>query len=458
MAPRRLVFNAFTMNAVAHVFQGMWAHPDSNQLDYCRIDVWVELARLLERARFDAVFFADVLGTHDAYGGSDDVAIRHALQIPSGDPAVLVPAMAHATSELGFAFTSSILSDHPFTFARRMSTLDHLSGGRVGWNVVTSALAGTARNYGLDGLPSHEQRYAWAEEYLEVVYRLWEDSWEDGAVLRDRARGVYADPARVHAIEHVGERYRVAGPHLAEPSPQRTPVLFQAGSSRAGRAFAARHAEAVFIHAFDPGGAARNIEDVRAQALAAGRRADDVLFIQAITFVLGSTEEEARRRDAELDQWVSDEGMAAHLSGIIGVDLSGVDLEAPIGEAERIDGVQGTLRALAENTSDRSLTFGELVKLQASTRVVGAPEQIADELERWAAAGVNGFNVSSVITPGTLEDFVEHAVPVLQERGLMQREYARGTLREKLFPGRGPRLRAPHPAATRPRAPALRGG
>src|SRR5581483_2403706 len=164
----------------------------------------------------------------------------------------------------------------------------------------------------------------------------------------------------------------------------------------------------VFIHAFDPGGAARNIEDVRAQAVAAGRRPDDVLFIQAITFVLGSTEDEARRRDAELDEWISEEGMAAHLSGIIGVDLSGVDLAAPIGDAERIEGVQGTLRALAENASDRSLTFGELVKLQASTRVVGAPEQIADELERWAAAGVDGFNVSSVITPGTLEDFVEH--------------------------------------------------
>jgi FMN-dependent oxidoreductase (nitrilotriacetate monooxygenase family) len=449
VARRRLIFNAFTMNAVAHVFQGLWAHPQSNQLDYSKLEPWVELARLLERARFDAIFFADVLGTHDAYGGNHDIAVRHALQVPNGDPSVLVSALAYATEHLGFAFTSSIMSDHPFTFARRLSTLDHLTNGRVGWNIVTSALHGTARNYGLGGLPSHEERYAWAEEYLDVVYKLWEGSWDDDAVLRDRDRGVYADPALIHAIDHVGERYRIAGPHLAEPSPQRTPVLFQAGSSRIGRAFAARHAEAVFIHAFDPGGATRNIEEVRQLALDAGRRADDLLFIQAITFVLGSTEEEASRRDRELNEWLSDEGMAAHVSGIIGVDLSEIDLDRPISDAEQIEGVQGVVRALAENASDRSLTFGELVKLQGSTRVVGTPEQIADELERWADAGVDGFNVCSVITPGTLEDFVEHAVPVLQDRGLMQREYAQGTLREKLFEGRGARLLDRHPAALR---------
>jgi long-chain alkane monooxygenase len=443
---KELFYNAFTLNSVGSVFGGMWSQPRSRQTEYCDLDYWVELARLLEAGGMDALFFADVIGAHDTYGGNSDVAVKLGVEIPINDPVVLVSAMAHATQHLGFAFTSSVIQEHPFQFARRVSTLDHLTKGRIGWNIVTSASRSAARNFGMDRLPPHDARYRWAEEYMDVVYRLWEDSWEDGAVIADKRSGVYADPRKVHAIEFAGERYQVAGPHLAEPSPQRTPVLFQAGASSAGRAFAARHAEVVFIQAGDPSGAEAHINDVRARAVATGRAPDDVRFSQAITFVLGSTEREARRLASEYDEWRSDEADAALMSSFVAADLKGIDRDLPVGELGEVEGIQGVVKALAEGASDRSQTFGELLKTFTVTRVVGTPEQAADQVERWAEAGVDGFNVQGVISPGTWEDFIQHVCPVLRKRGLMRHEYASRTLRERLFPGRGARLGTSHPA------------
>ena len=246
---RRIHLNAFSMNCVSHIQHGLWVRDDTRQREYNRPEPWIELAQLLERGGFDALFLADVIGTYDLYGGGPEAAIADAVQIPANDPAPLIPAMAMATEHLGFAFTSSVLQVPPFTFARHASTLDHLTGGRVAWNIVTSYLPNAGENLGLGGLPPHDERYARAEEYLEVTYKLWEGSWEEDAVLRDTARGVYADPAKIHAIDHAGDYYEVKGPHLAEPSPQRTPLLFQAGSSERGREFAATHAECVFMFA-----------------------------------------------------------------------------------------------------------------------------------------------------------------------------------------------------------------
>ena len=253
---KRLLFNAFSMNCVSHIQHGMWTRDDTRQLEYTRLDPWVELARLLERGCFDALFLADVIGAYDTYRGGRDTAVVEAMQIPVNDPMLLIPAMAYATQHLGFAFTSSVLQTHPFAFARQISTLDHLSGGRVAWNIVTSYLPNAGRNLGYGQLPRHDERYERAEEYLEVCYKLWEGSWEDDAVLADRANRRYADPAKVHDIDHVGPFYDVVGPHLSEPSPQRTPLLFQAGASDRGRSFAARHAECVFMVASRRGGAA----------------------------------------------------------------------------------------------------------------------------------------------------------------------------------------------------------
>jgi long-chain alkane monooxygenase len=442
---RPLVLNAFLTNSISHIHHGMWRHPSSRQVDYTDLQLWIDLARTLERGCFDTVFFADTLGLFDEHSGGWRTSVAESLQIPSGDPVVLLSALAAATSNLGFVTTSSILHEHPFMFARRFSTLDHLTKGRIGWNIVTSTRRHEARNFGLEDMPPHAERYAWAEEYTQVVYALWEHSWEDGAVLRDRAGGRYTDASKVHAIRHSGARYRVHGPHMAEPSPQRTPVLFQAGSSETGRSFAARHAEGTFIGAHDPHSAAEVVRDIRRRAVDAGRHADDILFIQGLTFVVGSTEEEARRRSAETDEWLSDTGMLAHMSGTIGVDLGSIDLDRPIGDFVG-DRVQGVVRSLAESAPDKSKTFGELARWAWSQRIVGTPDQIADQLEQWSDAGVDGVNVIYVTLPGTYEEFVDHVVPVLQARGLAQRGYRPGTLREKLFPGRGPRLNDRHPA------------
>ena len=245
--PKRMLLNAFSMNCVSHIQQGLWVRDDTRQLEYTQIDPWVELAQILEKGCFDALFLADVVGVYDTYKGGPETSIIQGMQIPSNDPSLLVSAMAHATKNIGFAYTSSVYQAHPFTFARQMSTLDHLTKGRIAWNIVTTYLSNAGLNYGLGGLPPHDDRYDLADEYLEVTYKLWEGSWEDDAVLADTVRGIYADPSKIHQINHTGKHYHVAGPHLSEPSPQRTPLLFQAGSSTRGRSFAAKHAECIFI-------------------------------------------------------------------------------------------------------------------------------------------------------------------------------------------------------------------
>jgi FMN-dependent oxidoreductase (nitrilotriacetate monooxygenase family) len=445
---KRLRFNAFTMNCVSHIHHGQWVRPDTRQREYNRLDAWVELAQLLERGKFDAMFLADVVGTYDSYGGNRDVAVEEGLQIPVNDPSLLIPAMAYATENIGFAFTASVLQDHPFNFARRIATLDHLTEGRVGWNIVTSYLNNAARNLGYGSLPVHEDRYRRAEEYVQVIYKLLEGSWEDDAVIADIERGIYADPAKIHDIDHVGEFYDVVGPHLAEPSRQRTPLLFQAGASSHGRTFAARNAEAVFIAGRTPEGARVHIEEVRALAAQYGRRPGDILFFQGLSFIIGGTEEEARRNEREIDEVASERGYAAHMAGNLGTDPSVLDLDTPISELEGAVTVQGLLRGLVESAPDRSWTLGDLFRFTGDLRVVGTPEQIADELQQWADAGVDGINVMYYTTPGSFEEFIDGVTPVLQERGLQQREYRDGTLREKISDGAsGPLLSPRHPGA-----------
>jgi long-chain alkane monooxygenase len=432
--PKRLIFCAFTMNTVSHIYHGLWRHPETRQLEYTNLDTWVDLAKLLKRGKFDAIFLADVIGLYGDYRGGWDTYVREGLQIPSNDPSVLISALAHVTEHLGLAFTSSIVQEHPFNFARRVSTLDHLSKGRIGWDIVTNALANGSRNIGLDGLTEHDDRYNWAHEYLEVVYKLWEGSWKDDALLQDTVKGIHADPAKIHKIYHHGKRYKVEGPHLPSPSPQRTPVLAQAGSSKAGRDFAALHAEAQFLIAPHPRAAKSQITDVRARAMNYGRRAGDILFLQGLSFVVGSSEEEAKRKEAEIDEYLSIDGMLAHASGGIGVDLGDIPWNQPVGDVQ-VEGVRSILEAvLASVPNTRAATIADVARLLGkTTRITGTPEQIADCLEDWMAAGIDGVNVMYSTTPGSFVDFTEYLAPELQKRGLMQREYQPGTLRQKLF-------------------------
>ena len=246
---RKIRFNAFDMNCVAHQSPGMWRHPDDRSWDYNTLDYWVDLAKALEGGGFDGLFIADVLGTYDVYAGTDEAAIRQGAQIPVADPLLLVSAMAHATEHLGFGITAGTGFEHPYPFARRLSTLDHLTRGRIGWNVVTGYLPAAARNMGEVDQLEHDARYDHADEYLTVLYKLWEGSWERDAVRRDKEHGVFADPAKVHHIGHRGTHFNVPGIHLHEPSPQGSPVIYQAGASPRGVKFAAENAEAIFVGA-----------------------------------------------------------------------------------------------------------------------------------------------------------------------------------------------------------------
>ncbi|MFD0937093.1 NtaA/DmoA family FMN-dependent monooxygenase, partial [Methylobacterium trifolii] len=240
-ARRELRLNAFEMGAPGHTWAGLWRHPRDRSSAYNTLDYWVSLARTAERGLFDGVFLADVLGTYDVYGGNGDTALARAAQAPNLDPFLVVPAMAQATAHLGFGITANLTYEHPYAFTRRVTTLDHLTGGRVGWNVVTGYLESGARGMGLAGARAHDERYEAGEDFLAASYKLWEGSWEDGAAVRDRGHGLFTRPERVHRIVHDGPYYRVDGRSLSEPSPQRTPVLYQAGTSSRGRRFAGRH-------------------------------------------------------------------------------------------------------------------------------------------------------------------------------------------------------------------------
>ena len=446
MPEQPLHFAAFVMNTTGHIIQGTWRRPTARQADFNSLDHWVGLAKTLERGRFDAIFFADVVGLYAPYRGDERKYVETGLQVPSNDPSVLASAIAYATEHLGIAFTASILQEHPFNFARRISTLDHASKGRIAWNIVTNYLPNASRNFGLEGLTKHDERYAWADEYVDVTYKLWEGSWEEDALVQDRETGVHADYDKIHRINHEGPRYRVEGPHLVSPSPQRTPLLFQAGASEAGRTFAAKNAEAVFIQAPTVAAAARDTADIRARAVRHGRDPRDIKFFQGMHFVIGSTEEEARRKGEELDEWIDFDGQLSHMSGAVGIDFGHEDLDRPVGEL-RTEGVQSIVGWISDLVTDREPTLRDVAHYTAHNgRITGTPEQIADRLAEWRAAGIDGLNVVNAEIPGSYEEIVDHLLPVLRERGLAQREYAEGTLRQKLF-GRGDRLPATHPAA-----------
>lgn len=451
MSPRRIIMNAFHMNCLVHHSAGLWTHPEDQTHRYTDLEPWVELVQLLERGRFDALFLADVIGVYDVYRGNRDAAVRAGAQAPVNDPAVLVPALAHATRHLCFGFTSSVLQEHPFIFAKKLSTLDHLTKGRVAWNIVTSYLENTGRNLSLGRLPPHDERYDIAEEYLEVIYKLLEGSWEDGAVVRDRSTGQYADPSRVHDINHHGKYYEVPGAHLCEPSPQRTPVLYQAGASPRGQTFAGRHAECAFFLGPTPEVVGGYAQAVKARAIAEGRQADDVKALALVKVITGSSETAARQKYEEYASRIDYEGALALLSGWSGIDFSAYSPDQRLDYIET-NAIRSLVHGFSAGNPSRTWTMRDLATYVgiggAGPVIVGDHEQVADELQRWLDAGLDGFNLAYSITPGSFRDFIDGVVPVLQHRGLMQTEYADGTYREKLF-GAGRRgLAATHLGAS----------
>ncbi|MCB8877504.1 NtaA/DmoA family FMN-dependent monooxygenase [Acidisoma silvae] len=448
---RHLIYNGFLHLTPNHHSHGYWRTPEGQiQYGYSKLDPYIHVVKTLERGRFDTLFIADVSGVYDF-----EHSIRAGSQFPSADPITIVSALGLATEHLGLAVTSNIIQSPPFAFARQLSSLDHYTNGRVGWNIVTSYLTNGFQNFGYDDIVPHDERYRWAQEYLDVTYKLWEHSWEDGAVLHDVAANRFFDRDRIHRINHIGERYKVAGPHIVEPSPQRTPVLFQAGNSTAGREFAVRNAEVTFLPSATPEAAARDIAILNDLARQNGRDPRSLKKIVTLSTVIGSTEAEAKRKQAYLHEYTDFDAFQAFLSGGSGIDYFNIPPETTLRELKEqydtSEHVRSGFRRILERNPDVDLDStwgGHLVKTALLPgRFAGTPEQIADEVQRWADAGVDGFNVVPITTLGWWDEWVDHVVPVLQARGLAQTEYAPGTLREKLF-RTGDRLSESHHART----------
>lgn len=443
---KEIRLNTFQMNSPGHSWAGLWTHPDDKCLNYTDLDFWVEIAKTAERGLFDGIFIADVSGVYDVYAGSPDAALLGAAQLPSNDPAVLVSAMAAATKHLGFGLTASVGIEHPYYLARRFSTLDHLTKGRIAWNIVTGYLESSAKALGQGKVRAHDDRYDRADEFLDLTYKLWEGSWEDEAVLRDKTGRTFADPSRVHRVVHKGEHFAVDAIHLCEPSPQRTPLLYQAGTSGRGREFAARHAECVFANQ-GKASVAENAADIRRRAAAYGRHPDDIKIFVGATIVTAPTEAEARDKYEDYRSHMHTLGALALLSGWTGIDFSTLKPDDPVTYIKN-NSMQSKLEAMTIRSPDRIWRVKDLVDFgEVGGRgpfIVGTPSQVADELQSWVEdAGVDGFNLTRVVEPRNLTDIVDLVVPELQNRGLYKTAYAEGPLRQKLF-GQ-PRLLQRHP-------------
>lgn len=447
---RQLRFNAFNMTAPSHNWAGLWSHPRDTSINYNSLEYWVDYARVAERGLFDGIFLADVFGVYDVFGDSPDTAVNHGVQLPNADPTLLVSAMALVTKHLGFGITSNLSLEHPYQFARRFSTLDHLTRGRIGWNIVTGYLDSGARGMGFAAGRAHDDRYDVAEDFLTAAYKLWEGSWEQDAVHRNRSTGMFTDPTKVHTIRHSGPHYRVDGIHLSEPSPQRTPLLYQAGASKRGRAFAAKHAEAIFLNGQTKPILAKAVRDIRTTAKDFGRDPYDMRLFAGLTVIVAPTRAEAKDLHAEYSRYVDQQGQLALLSGWTGIDFSTYSPDQALQYVE-----SNAIQSMVENLTLRSeqpVRIGDLASLShigaRAPFVVGSPQDVADELADWAeATDIDGFNLVRLVAPESLEAFVDLVVPELQSRGIYKSAYSQGTLREKLFPGRGALLHGTHPGA-----------
>ncbi|WP_282371882.1 LLM class flavin-dependent oxidoreductase [Pseudomonas sp. PS02290] len=447
MSKKKILLNAFNMNCIGHINHGFWTHPRDTSTQYKTLEYWTELAQLLERGLFDGLFIADIVGVYDVYQKSVDVTLKESIQLPVNDPLLLVSAMAAVTKNLGFGLTANLTYEAPYLFARRMSTLDHLTRGRVGWNIVTGYLDSAARAMGLTEQIEHDRRYDQADEYLEVLYKLWEGSWEDDAVIEDRQARIYAQPEKVHYVRHSGEFYQVEGYHLCEPSPQRTPVLFQAGSSERGLQFAGSNAECVFISAQNKPATREQVDKVRASAVAAGRNPDDIKVFMGLNVIVGPTEEAARAKHAEYLNYASAEAGLAHFAASTGIDFADYELDEPIQHVKG-NAIQSATKILKNNDWTRQKLLDQHALGGRYITLIGSPEQVADELESWIAeTGLDGFNLTRIVTPESYEDFIDLVIPELQRRGSYKTAYEHGTLREKLFEDGNARLPERHAGA-----------
>jgi len=424
---RQLKLNLFIYPGGHH--EAGWRYPGSEPGRALDIAYYQELARRAEAARFDALFFADgpVLADNIRY------ASRFRLE-----PLTWLSAIAAVTSRIGLIGTASTTYTEPYNLARQFASLDHLSGGRAGWNIVTTSAAAAAQNFGLSHHPVHAERYDRAREYLDVVGKLW-DSFEDGAVLADAEAGVFADSDRIHPISHVGRHFRVAGPLNLPRSPQGRPVYVQAGASDDGRSFAAQYAEAIFTAHQTLPRAREFYVDIKRQARALGRNPDHIQILPGISPFIGSTEAEARQLEQAFNDLIQPEYSLGQLHRMIGIDLSGHDLDAPFPRdlipADSALEVASRFQVVLDIIDREKPTLRQLIQRLAGARghqvVVGAPEQVADAMQSWFENGAaDGFNVMPPWLTGGFDVFVAEVLPILRRRGLFREDYVGMTLRD----------------------------
>ncbi|KAK6443508.1 hypothetical protein LTR95_000335 [Oleoguttula sp. CCFEE 5521] len=363
--------------------------------------------------------------------------------------------MAHATKNISFGITASTTYENPYALARRFATLDHITDGRVGYNIVTSYLHSAAMSFGLEKAVEHDERYAIADEFLEVFYKLLEGSWQADAVVADKATGIWTDASKVRKIDHVGKYFRCAGPSIIDPSPQRTPFLLQAGASKAGKLFAAKHSEAMFLPGLVPRKTLQVVQDTRAILRDLGRPEDSIKFIAGIFIIVDETDEKAQAKFDDMLQYADLEGTAALFGGWSGTDLSTFsdDEDFKFAAAPAIQSMINSWTETVPGTKDtkwtKKLVLQHLAISGAHERAIGSPITVANILQKWVdEAQIDGFNISYATTPGTFEDIVKYLWPELRRRGVLQEKYAGSSMRENyLADGGGPNVRSWHPAS-----------
>jgi FMN-dependent oxidoreductase (nitrilotriacetate monooxygenase family) len=427
----------FVQHGVNSHATGMWRHPkDKVNWDWTKPPYWQHMARTMERGLFDAMFIADELAPYNNWEGSSDATVKYAVQCPVHEPSTIVPIITTATEHLGVGVTLSTAFEHPYSMVRRLSSLDHLSNGRVAWNIVSSYSKSEWDAYGAD-MTKRNDRYERMEEYMSLCYQLW-DSWEPDAIIADRESGIYADPAKVRVVRHEGDYFRCHGRSFVAPSPQGRPVLWQAGSSDRGRDFAAKHAEAIF--AVHP-----NVERMRDYtddlnrrlAQTFNREPDSVKRIYGVQTVVGLSRAEADEKYQRIRESIPLEGALAWISGHFGPDFSKYNLDDYVQNIE-IPGIQGLFDSIIYAKGGAPVTVKEAALIYAEgmgmPRLVGTPADIADQLEHFMdAGGADGFMLAATYTPGCFEEFVDLVVPELQRRGRLRTRYTGGTLRDNLL-------------------------
>jgi FMN-dependent oxidoreductase (nitrilotriacetate monooxygenase family) len=443
---RQLHLNAFLMTVGHH--EAAWRLPESDPFAHVDVRHYVRLARIAERGKLDSLFLADSPVLWNSIG-----------RRPAGglEPTVLLTALAGATEHIGLIATASTTYNEPYNLARRFASLDHISGGRAGWNVVTTAGVDAARNFNLDELPSHRDRYERAAEFIDVARKLW-DSWADDAPLGDKESGVWGDDTKVRPAAHAGRFFKVAGALNVPRSPQGHPLLVQAGSSADGRELAARYADAVFTAQQTLAEAQAFYADLKRQALAFGRDPDTVQILPGIVPAIGATTREALALEEELDRLIKPEYALRQLAQTLQVDPSSLSLdsELPDGlpEEDQIEGAKSRYTLIVDLARRERLTVRQLIGRLGGGRghrtFAGTPVQVADAIEHWFENGAaDGFNIMAPVLPSGLARFVDEVVPILQERGLFRTAYEGTTLRDHYGlarPRAAPPGFMPHPA------------